>query len=168
MAEKRALAVASIEIADIPVDGSVATVWESLGVIYKDTAQIEGDEGEEFVHEAEELDDPIEIESTKGRTKITWGVTDYAPAKLVKSLGGTVTGTGATEKWEESSVSENIEKQVRVTSKNGVTFIYPRTKIRARQSYKLSKSGIAQVLISATKMQPNNAAVAPCIIQHPV
>jgi hypothetical protein len=165
MAEKRVLGVSKIEIGDIAVDGGVATTFGTLGTIYKDTAQIEGEDGEDIIHEAEELDDPIEMETTKGRTKITWGITDFDPANLVKILGGTVTGTAPNTKWEEPSTSQKIEKSVKVTSKNGRVFIYPRVSLKSRVSYKLAKSGIAQVLITGTKLQPTKTGTAACIIE---
>lgn len=164
MAEKRALGVASIHIGDMAVDGDVSAAFASIGTIYKDTASIEQETGEEIVHDAEELDDPIEIVPTKGRTKIAWGITDFTPATLVKVLGGTVTGTAPDEKWEAPDTASIIEKSVKITSKNGVTFTYPRVSLKARISYKLAKSGIAQVLIEGTVMQPTKTGVKSCII----
>ena len=164
MAEKRALGVASIHIGDMAVDGDVSAAFASIGTIYKDTASIEQETGEEIMHEAEELDDPIEIVSTKGRTKIAWGITDFTPATLVKVLGGAATGTAPDQKWEAPDTATIIEKSVKITSKNGVTFTYPRVSLKARISYKLAKSGIAQVLIEGTVMQPTKAGVKSCII----
>ena len=164
MAEKRALGVSSIMIGDIAVDGGVSTTFAGLGTIYKDTASIEQETGEEFVHEAEELDDPIEIVPTKGRTKISWGITDFTAATLVKVLGGTVSGTAPADIWQAPDTAQTIEKSVKVTSKNGTTFTYPRVSIKARVSYPLAKSGIAKVLIEGTVMQPTKSGTKSCEI----
>ena len=164
MSEKRSLGVASIQIGDIAVDGGVATTFASLGVIYKDTASIEQEAGEEIIHDAEELDDPIEIVPVKGKTKIVFGIVDFAPATLVKVLGGTVTGVAPDTKWNAPDAASAIEKSVKVTSKNGVTFTYPRVSLKARISYKLAKSGIAQVLIEGTVLQPTKSGTKSCEI----
>ena len=47
MSEKRSLGIASIMIGDIAGDGGVATTFASLGNIYKDTATIEQETGED-------------------------------------------------------------------------------------------------------------------------
>ncbi len=164
MSEKRSLGIASIMIGDIAGDGGVATTFASLGNIYKDTATIEQETGEDIVHEAEELDDPIEVIPTKGKTKISWGIVDFTAATLVKVLGGTVSGTAPADIWQAPDSASTIEKSVKVTSKNGVTFTYPRVSLKARVSYKLAKSGIAQVLIEGTVLQPTKPGTKSCEI----
>lgn len=164
MAEKRSLGVASIQIGDIAADGGVATSFSSLGVIYKDTASIEQESGEEILHEAEEIDDPVELVVYKGKTKIAWGIIDFTAATIVKVLGGTVSGVEPAAIWQAPDTASIIEKSVKVTSKNGVTFTYPRVSLKARVSYKLGKSGIAQVLIEGTVLQPTKAGTKSCEI----
>ena len=164
MAEKRSLGIASIMIGDIAGGGGVATTFASIGNIYKDTATIEQETGEDIVHEAEELDDPIEVIPTKGKTKISWGIVDFTAATLVKVLGGTVSGTAPADIWQAPDAAATIEKSVKVTSKNGVTFTYPRVSLKARVSYKLAKSGIAQVLIEGTVLQPTKSGTKSCEI----
>lgn len=166
MAEKRILGVVKIEIGDIAADGDVSTSFATVGQIYKGTASIEQEEGEDIVHESEEVDDPIEVVPTKGKTTVSWGVVDFTPENLVKVLGGTVTGTAPNTKWQAPASAAIIEKSIKVTSRGGKTFTYPRASIKARVSYSLSKEGIAQVLITATIMQPTKTGVASCEVTH--
>jgi len=166
MAEKRILGVTKIEIGDIAADGDVSALFATVGQIYKGTASIEQEEGEDIVHESEEVDDPIEVVPTKGKTTVSWGVVDFTPENLVKVLGGTVSGIAPNTKWESPDSAATIEKSIKVTSRGGKTFTYPRASIKARISYALAKEGIAQVLITATIMQPTKTGVKGCTVSH--
>lgn len=162
--EKRLLAVTSIEIGDIAADGGVAPTFESVGVIYKDTANFEQLEPEDIEHECEELDDPIEVIAGAKKTIISWGVTDFDPANLVKLLGGTVTGEGENAVWNAPSNSSLIEKSVRITPKRGKVITIARMSLTSRISYSLSKGGIGQVLISGKMLSPTLANTPPFTI----
>lgn len=164
MAEKRILGVGAIKVGDIAADGGVSTVFDALGVTYKDTAELTQEDGEDIVHECEEQDDPIEIIPTKGKTTIKWAIVDFTPETLVKVLGGTVTGTAPNKKWEAPDAATIIEKSVEITDKKGSTITLPRVSIKAAINYKLAKSGIAQVMITGTVLQPTKTGVKACII----
>lgn len=164
MAENYLTGIAKIEIGDIAVDGGPATSWSTVGNIYKDTARMEQADGETVEHEVEEIDDPVVMVPQKGRTTIEWGVIDYTPANLVKVLGGAVTGTAPNEKWESPDAAIINEKSVKITPKSGKPITLPRVSLRARINYALSRSGIAQVMISGTVLQPTKAGVKSVIV----
>ncbi len=159
--EKRILGVGSIKVGDIAADGGVATSFEPLGVTYKDTAEISQENGEDIIHECEELDDPIEVLTTKGKTTIKWSVVNFTPATLVKVLGGTVNdGT-----WEAPDKASVVEKSVEVTDVNGSKITFPRVSLKANINYKYSKSGIAQVNVTGTVLQPQKEGVKAMYIK---
>jgi hypothetical protein len=163
MAETYLTGIAKIEIGEIAVDGGAATSFESVGQIYKDTARMEQAEGESFEHEVEDVDDPVVIVPTKGRSTVEWAVIDFTPANLVKILGGAVTGTAPNDKWEAPDTAVIIEKSVKITPKSGKPVTLPRVSLRARINYALSKSGIGQVIISGTVLQPTKTGVKSII-----
>ena len=164
MAEKRILGVGQIALGDIAADGGVATTFTPLGVTYKDTAEITQEEGEDIIHDCEELDDPIEVIPTKGKTTIKWSIVDFTPDTLIKVLGGTKTGTAPNTKWEAPDAATVIEKSVEITDKRGAKITFPRVSIKAAINYKLAKSGIAQVAITGTVLQPTKTGTKSCII----
>lgn len=163
MSETYLTGIAKIEIGDIAVDGGPATAFATVGMIYRDTARMEQAEGEVFEHEVEDVDDPVVMVPTKGRTTIEWVVVDFTPSNLVKVLGGAVTGTAPNEKWEGPDTAVVIEKSVKLTPKTGKAITLPRVSLRARINYALSKSGIAQVIITGTVLQPAKTGVKSII-----
>lgn len=162
--EKRNLALKSIGIGDIKSDGGAATTFEALGVTYKDTAEIVQEDGEKVEHFCEEQDDAIEVLYGKGTTTIKWAIVDFSAATLVKVFGGSITGTAPNEKWEAPSQAPLIEKSVQVMPKFGRAFTFARCSITAKINYKLAKTGIAQVEITAGVMQPTKAGEAPFVV----
>lgn len=164
MAEKRILGVGQIAVGDIAADGGVATTFAPLGVTYKDTAELMQEEGEDIIHECEELDDPIENIPTKGKTTIKWSIVDFTPEVLIKVLGGSKSGTTPNFKWEAPDAATVIEKSVEITDKRGSKITFPRVSIKAAINYKLAKSGIAQVVITGTVLQPTKTSTKSCII----
>lgn len=151
--------LSKIEIGDIAGDGDVSAAFAAVGQVYKDTAKIEQADGEVFEHEVEEVDDPVVTVPTKGRTTIEWSIIDFTPENLVKVLGGTASGTTPNEKWVSADTAAVIEKSVKITPKTGKPITFPRVSLRARINYALGKSGIAQVIISGTVLQPTKTGV---------
>jgi hypothetical protein len=161
MAEKYLTGLAKIEIGDIAVDGDVAASFASIGQIYKDTAKYEQADGENIEHEVEDVEDPVIVVPTKGRTTLEFAVIDFDPDNLVKILGGTATGTAPDKVWEAPVSASIVEKSVKITPKAGKPITIARMSLRARVSYTLTKSGIAQVIVSGTVLQPTKAGVKP-------
>lgn len=157
--ETRNLGLLSIEVGSIAADGDVASLFEALGVTYKDTAEITQEEGEKIEHFCEESDDAIESFVSKGKTTIKWSIVDFTPETLQKIFGGNVSDG----KWEAPDSAPAIEMSVKVTPKSGKAFVFPRCSVSAIMNYKLAKSGIAQAAVTATVLQPVKAGVASII-----
>lgn len=159
MAEKYLTGLSKIEIGSIAVDGDVSANFESVGQIYKETAKIEQAEGEAIEHEVEDVEDPVILIPSKGRTTFEFAIINFDPDNLVKILGGTATGTAPNKKWEAPDSASILEKSVKITPKSGSPIVIPRASLRSRITYTLSKSGIAQVIVSGTVLQPTKEGV---------
>lgn len=164
MSEIRTLGLESIEIGDVAGDGGMGTTLAELGVTYRDTAELVQEDAESTEHFSEEFDEPVETIDTKGPTTVKWSIIDCTPATLAEVLGGEVTGSGATAKWEAPSTAENIEKSIKITPKVGMPISIPRAKINAKINYKLARTGILLVEITAKVLTPKKENTASIII----
>lgn len=164
MSETRILGLDKIEVGDIEADGDVSTSFAQLGVTYRDTADLTQDDPEVTEHNSEENDEPEEVIMTKGKTSIKWSIVNAAPNTLAEVLGGNVTGVAPDEVWEAPSTAQDIEKSIKITPKRGKVITIPRAKIQAKINYKLARTGIFLVEITANVMTPTKAGVASIII----
>lgn len=160
MAERLLLAVSSIMIGDIAVDGDVSAAFAVLGATYKDTAEFAQAADADVEHYCEESDDPFAIVPGLKKSTIKFAITDFSPATLVKVLGGTASGVAPADTWTPPATSSIIEKSVKITPKSGAVITLPRVSLKATINYKLSKAGIAQVIIEGRVMTPTKAGVA--------
>lgn len=163
-AETRTLGLEKIEIGIIPLNGAMSTTLAVLGKTYRDTAEITQADPEVIEHFSEENDEPEEIDEIKGATTITWSVMDCNPDTLAQVLGGIVTGTGATRKWEAPASSVLIERSVKITPRQGLPISFPRVKISAKVNYRLARNGIFLVEIRGRVLQPRLSTVASMIV----
>ncbi len=157
MAEKRTIGLKSIKVGDVGADGGMGTVLTPLGVTYKDSATLtkESDAVEEFF--AEEVDDPIEVEVTKGKTTIEWAIVDFAPDTLAKVLGGEVTGAGTPEDpkvWNAPAQGVIIERSIEMITKRNVKVEITRGSLSTSIDWSLGKSAMGQVKIKAQVLTP--------------
>lgn len=164
MSEIRTLGLESIEIGDVAVDGGMGTTLAELGVTYRDTAELIQEDAESTEHYSEEFDEPVETIDTKGGTTVKWAIIDCTPDTLVEVLGGAVTGIGDAKKWEAPSTAENIEKSILITPKVGMPISIPRAKINAKINYKLARTGILLVEITAKVLTPLKEDTASMVI----
>lgn len=168
MSEKRAIGLEYIKVGAVAGDGGMGTVLAALGVTYQDSAELSQADPELTEIFAEENIEPEEVIETPGIKTLKWSIMDYAPATLVKVLGGTVTGVAPNEMWNAPTTNVNIEQSVEFKEKkNGMIVQIPRAKIIAKLNYKISKKGVALVEITAKILTPSKAGVAPIIIGVP-
>jgi hypothetical protein len=160
MAEVRTLGLLKIEVSDIAADGGLGTAFAPLGKTYKDTADLQGADPSVTEHYCEESDDPEEIVETKGKVTVKWSIFDTDADVLVKVLGGTSAGTAPNKIWSAGANATNIEKSIKITPKAGKVINIVRAKLVGKVNYKLTKSGIFMVDITATILTPTKAATA--------
>lgn len=165
MSEIRLKGLAGIDMADIPSGGGVPAVedWVSVGVTYRDEASLTEEDPTLTEHYSNENDDPEESDMASGKRTLALALIDFTPDTLIKFVGGTKSGTGATEVWNAPAQKSKIEKAFRIRSKNGHYLILPRVSFVSKLDYNLAPSGIAKVLITGTVMSPGDDSVSSII-----
>lgn len=161
MAEKRSVGLKSIKLGAIAADGGMGTSLAALGVTFRGTATMETAEGQVFQFFSEENSDPEVEVFEKGITTVKWAIINLDPDALVKCLGGTVTGAGDAKKWSAPDDPPAIEQSIEIQTAFGRKIEIPRAGIRARFTWNLSRSEIAQVAITATILKPEKSGLAP-------
>ncbi|MDR2009956.1 MAG: hypothetical protein LBQ22_05695 [Bacteroidales bacterium] len=153
------LGLSKIEVGDIASDGDMGTTLATLGYTYQDTCTMTQDDPETTEHYAEEVDDPVVVLSRAGKTNFNFSVMDADLTTLAALLGGTVTGTGDTAKWNAPDKLPVIEKSVRITPEQGLMFEVPRMKLTSKINATFSKSGIMLIDVVGTVLQPTKTGI---------
>lgn len=151
------LGLSKIEVGDMATDGGMGATLVTLGYTYQDTCTMSQDDPETTEHYAEEVDDPVVVLSRAGKTNFNFSIMDADLTTLAALLGGKVTGTGDTAKWEAPDKLPTIEKSVRITPEQGLKFEVPRMKLTSKINATFSKSGIMLIDVVGTVMQPTKA-----------
>lgn len=157
---KNTIGLEAVFIGDIPVDGGVATVFEEVGETARDSASFTSTEVTTTDIFVEESDDPIISTNTGGGTfNVAWTSLDVAPEKLVKTLGGTVTGTGANTMWNAPNMVPTIYKSVRMVAPGGYEVTAARVKLNVVVTFNFQRSNPAQITYSGVVMTPTKVGV---------
>lgn len=166
MSELLSIGLTHIKIGAIAGDGGMGTALASVGNTYEGTCTLTQEDSEMTEFYAEEVDDPIEVMSKKGKTILEWAIVDWTPSTLVTVLGGTVDGTGSAAKWSAPSDIPDIEKSIQILTKKDVLIEIPRAKIEGKLDANFSKKEIALVRIKATVLTPTKEAEAPIYVSE--
>jgi len=165
MGKVRNIGMDAILVGDIEPDGGLATVLESIGRTYRETASITQEENQVQDFMVEEEDDPIEsIVTQKGSTSVVWDVVDFDPVIMKKIWGGEVVN----EQWMEPASLIEVEQSVRLVPKIGKPFTFPRCKLSAVLVYNATRTDIARIRVTAKKLQPKKAGLAALIYGDPI
>jgi len=151
------LGLAKIEIGDIGADGGMGQSLSVIGQTLEGTCNVKQDDPETNDFYAEELDDPVVSISKRGKTTLAYSVMNPDLTTLQKLFGGTVSGTGATAKWNAPAQLPVIEKSVRVTPQMGLIWEFPRMKINAKINGQFSRKNIFVIEVTGTALQPSKA-----------
>jgi hypothetical protein len=168
MAERRSIGLKSIKVGDIAVDGGMGTVLAPLGLTFEGTATLTQEDPEVTPFYAEENDDPVEMLSSKGDTKLEFAIMDFTPSVMAEVLGGTVTGTGDAAVWNAPETIPTIEKSIEVVTRKDVRIQIPRAKIDAKIDMNLGKKEMGLIRIVATALKPTKTGEAPIKIDKVV
>lgn len=146
-----------IEIGEIAVDGGMSTTLETICYTKDGGVKlvVEDPQVTEFI--PEELDDPIDSISKKGKTTIEWTLLDPDADALVAVMGGTaVAGV-----WSQPRTQPTIEKSLKITPNKGLVVACPRVSIVGKIDAEFSKKGSFSVVVKATVMAPTKANTEP-------
>lgn len=148
------LGLSKIEIGAIGEDGAMGTALAALGYTYQDTCKMTQEDPEVTDHYAEEVDDPVVSTTRGGKIKFNFSIMNADLKVLETLLGGTISGTGPTEKWTAPAKLPIIEKSVKITPEQGLQFEIPRMRIDAKINAEFSKKGIMLIEVSGTVLTP--------------
>ena len=157
MADVYTLGLAKIEMGDMEVDGGMGQSLDVVGQTLQGTCNVTQEDPETNDFYAEELDDPVVSISKRGKTSLAFSVMNPDLEVLQKLFGGTITGTGPTEKWNAPAQLPVIEKSVRITPQMGLIWEFPRMKINAKINGQFSRENIFVIEVSGTALQPSKS-----------
>lgn len=160
MSELRSFGLKSIKVGDIPDDGSMSIVLNSVGLTLKDTAILKETAANNTPVYAEEVSYPIENFKDIGAVELDWTTLDYTPDQLVAVKGGQVVN-GV---WQAPQDVVYIEKSVQVITKRDLLIEIPRADMRSVLNAKFSKTGLAQIDNVAVVLLPDMANLSPIMI----
>jgi hypothetical protein len=141
----------SIKDGEIPDEGTMSTVLVQRATTYKGTASLKEDAPTVFDVESEELDDPEDSFTKRGKRTLAFSTFDYSPDQLVAYKGGEIAADGA---WEEPDQTPEIERSFQVLAKTGTLIEIPRGKLRAVFNDEMKQDGVALLEISVTVLKP--------------
>lgn len=155
--------ITSIQIGAIAGDGGMGTALAKLCNTVSGTANLETADGEKVELPIEESNSPEHSESLDGVTTIKWRIGDFDPDVMVKVLGGTVTGTGATKAWNMPSQKPVIEQSLCINTAIPATgkIEIPRVSLSARIVAPLDKKQYGNIEITVVVLQPTKAGLGP-------
>ncbi|MCZ2480006.1 hypothetical protein [Aquirufa nivalisilvae] len=156
------MGLSKIEIGEIAVDGGMGTSLSQLGLTYEGTCKLTTDEPEITEHYAEEVEDPIVINQKKGKTMFEFSIMDPNADTLEAVLGGTV-AAGPPKVWNSPRTSVTIERSIKISPEEGMTFSIPRGLITAKMNAEFSRKNIFLIDVKVRVLTPNKAATSPII-----
>jgi hypothetical protein len=160
MAKVWTLGLSKIEVGAIAGDGGMGTSLSVLGSTYQGTCNITVDDASETEHYSEENEDPEIIVTRAGKTVLNFSIMDADMTVLQTLLGGTITGSAATEVLALPNKAVNIEKSIKITPEKGHVISIPRAKISAKHQGAVGKEGILLLEVKATVLVPTKSGVA--------
>jgi hypothetical protein len=126
-----ALGLVSLEIADIPTDGTMAADidFETVGDSVKGTVLMTQEDGTNTDFNIEEQDDPIlTIQTQRGKKILNFSCYNVDATTLERFFGGVIT-PGPPIVYTAPESDPELEKALKLTGKRGHIFRIPRAKI---------------------------------------
>lgn len=167
MAELNSYGLKKLEWGDIAADGDMGTVLADVGTVYKDTCDLQEEDGSTTEHYGEQYDDPFVIIEKRGKLTLKFSIVDVKPDNLVKWLGGTVTTVNSKDTWNRPKSVPNIEKSFKATTQNDAIFKIPRGKVKGKINWKVAGQEVAKVDIIVTALQPTKEGVDNFMVDEP-
>ena len=113
--------------------------WDKLGTVYKDTAVMQDEEGEEVVCECEDFDTPEDVQSLPGRSTLAFSTSDLDPATCYKAFGGTLSSDKKT--WTAPKAYKSRLVAFKFTTRSGLQVAVAKALLKTRMNWSISKSG---------------------------
>lgn len=158
--------ITSIKLGNIAADGGMAADEDliEIGTTAKGSVNMTTSDPTFNDILIEEQTQPFDTVVTDGTTQITWSTYNLDPTNLQRLFGGTVVGNV----WKAPSSYINIEKSIRITTKNAGVVNVIRALITSRLNLNLTTDRIGQIDITAKVLAPNKADTEPYNFDFPV
>lgn len=161
----------SLVLSDIdPATGlaKAGTEKELKEDVYRDTFDIQEEEGTTTDHFSEMDPDPKISFTETGKTNITLSIMDTSVDTLALFKGGSVVAdVDGNRTWSKPAVNVQIEKHITLETQDGYKVIVPRGKVVARYSNNVRRNGIALLQVSITPLTPEVDGLAAIDIVEP-
>jgi hypothetical protein len=167
MSELHSYGLKKIEAGAIASDGDMGATLSDIGIIYKDTCDLQEEDGSTTEHYGEASDDPFLVIDKRGKMTLKFSLVDVTPDTLVKYLGGSVTTVSTKDQWNRPKTVPNIELSFKCTTQNDVTFSIPRGKVKAKINWKVAGLEVAKVDFTITALEPTKTGVASFMVNEP-
>lgn len=157
---------------EVPEAGGMPEELTQLGRTYKGTASFttEADTVQDIYCEEEPAAPMVSLASDPGIKQVKLNLAEFDNESLIAVFGGTegeaadVTVDGKTysvKKYNAPSEMVQIEKSVRVITRNDNVIDIPRASVTARFQWNLTSNEIAQIEVTAKILAPIGANDAP-------
>lgn len=167
MAELHSYGLKKIEAGAIAGDGDMGATLVDVGIIYKDTCDLQEEDGSTTEHYGEASDDPFLVIDKRGKMTLKFSLVNVKPDNLVKYCGGTVTTASTIDTWNRPKTVPNIELSFKATTQNDVIFKIPRGKVKAKINWKVAGLEVAKLDITVTALEPTKTGVDSFMVEEP-
>lgn len=160
MASVVTIGLKKIEIAPLALDGGPGTVFQTFGNISTDSFSFAEAEPTAKQVDIEESDVPLKIFRTKGNLVVNANIADADTDMYATVRGGTVTAGTGIKTYKEGSSFVDVEKTVRITPAEGLTFVINRCNIAGLLNGGLGKNQELFLALTLTALLPKKAGVS--------
>lgn len=161
---KVAMGLSKIEVGT-PVSGGEATSYATLGYTDPGSCTLEPEDAEETEVEAEEVDDPVYVISKPGKKRINFNVVNPEGQTLEDMIGGEWDST--TNTWDAPAAEIEKELSVKITTKTGFVFIFPRVKLSSKHEGTFGKNEPIKLVCKGTVMVPADGTTSKMKVKYP-
>jgi hypothetical protein len=155
------IGLAEIGIGEIATDGGMGTTLAPWGYTEQDSCvfTIEDPDITDFI--PEEIDDAIHSQEIPGAKTLAFTLMDPDVDTLEAVTGGEVVTTGTApnevDTFHAPASSVNIERSIKVTTKQGLCLEITRAKITYSMDSAFSKNGLFTIKVMAKVLKPTKA-----------
>ncbi|MBC9913187.1 hypothetical protein [Chitinophaga varians] len=167
MAAKARIGLKKLEMGDVAADGGMGTSLAEFGATVSQTAVLQNESPNVTDFNIEEQSTPFYTASVDGKITLTWSSYNVEPSSLVLVKGGTVTTDPSGTTWAAPTETPNIEKSIRLTTKDGTIIEIPRGKLDTVFQWNFQKDKLAQVDFTCTVLMPTKANTPHITIKTP-
>ena len=157
--------ITSFEMGDINATTKLGENYADVGKIHRDRVQVNQEDAEITKHFAERGKFPVAVSVQDGGENIEASMMDVSADNLVQYLGGTASNVAdAKDFWSAPDDHVVVEKAVKITTKDGTIFEWPRTRVIGTRKLTPTSKGTFSLDVMFVVLDPELDSVASCTI----